>query len=115
MEVVINGPVAIAGSILFLFKKIGTIVPTMAATTITAKREIEIVMDTTISWRLIRRLKPKIIKAKINPEAAATPTSFNKVLKVSLLRVLLAKPCTIIADACTPMFPAVAAISGTKT
>ena len=43
-----NGPVAMAGSILFLLRNIGIIVPIIAATMITVKREIEIVTATTV-------------------------------------------------------------------
>ena len=95
----INGPVAIAGSILFFSRTIGTMVPIIAATIITAKREIEMVTETIKSLWLINKLNPKIIKESIIPEAAETLTSLNKVLKVSFPKVLFAKPCTIIAEA----------------
>ena len=49
LEVVMNGPVAIAGSILFLLRKIGTMVPIIAAMMMTESRATEIVMEIIIS------------------------------------------------------------------
>ncbi len=52
--------------------------------------------------------------AKIIPFNKLRETSFINRLNKEPLKVSLAKPCTMIAEDCTPTFPAIAAISGVK-
>ena len=54
------------------------------------------------------------IAARITPFNKLRETSFINRLNKEPLKVSLAKPCTIIAEDCTPTFPAMAAISGVK-
>ena len=60
--VVIKGPVARAGSILYLFKINGTNVPNNAAKTMTVKRDIQTVMGNFGSGYKIVQIKNKIIR-----------------------------------------------------
>ena len=50
--------------------------------------------------------------AKKNPLIRLKPTSLTSLLIREPLTTSLARPCTIIAEDCTPTFPAIAAISG---
>ena len=56
-----------------------------------------------------------MIPEQMTPFSMATPSSLNKrSLKVSIPKLLLARPCTIIAADCTPTLPPIAAINGVK-
>jgi hypothetical protein len=50
----------------------------------------------------------------ISPFNKLSDTSLTNLLNKDPLNVLFAKPCTIIAEDCTPTFPAIAAISSVK-
>ena len=110
-EVVINGPVAIAGSIPFLFKIIGTKVPINAEMIITPIKDIETVKVKEISWfiKTPNRIK---IEERRNPLIKLKLISFNNLDQIEPLNTSLAIPWTIIADDWTPTFPAIAAING---
>ena len=85
--------------------------PIRAATIITRIIETEIVILISIGCSII---KPnKIIKPP-----SMIPFKIVKLISLNSLEIKLsfitsfAKPCTTIADDCTPTFPAIAAISG---
>ena len=90
--VVINGPVANAGSIPYLSKTIGINVPINEATTITLNKAIETVIPMINSYPS-RKCVPKInITAKILPFNKLNDNSFNnRVQKLPVIE-LLAKP-----------------------
>mgnify|MGYP007079438107 CR=1 FL=1 len=99
-----------AGSIPLLFKNNGTNVPTKPATIITATRETEIASAVSVfPWYNQTKKNKKI--ASITPFKAANNISFSNLLLILPFTSSLARPCTIIADDCTPTFPAIEAIS----
>ena len=64
---------------------------------------------------LMSILYPKIKPEQIIPLINPTLNSFNNFgANFSLIMVLLANPCTMIEDDCTPTFPPVAPIKGIK-
>ena len=111
--VVINGPVAIAGSIPLFSKIIGIEVPINAATTITHSIDKEIVILNSIG-KFVANPKTIVSNERISPLIKLNPNSFKSRLIKLPFTTLLASPCTIIAEDCTPTFPAIAAISGVK-
>ena len=108
-----NGPVAIAGSIPLLFKIIGTEVPINAATIMTQSMEKEITRLKSKGC-LMRVPKTMVSRPRIIPLIRLNPNSFNNLVIKLPLTTSFAKPWTIIADDCTPTFPAMAAIKGVK-
>ncbi len=112
--VVINGPVAMAGSIPCLSKIIGTKVPIKEAIIITEIREIPIV-NPKLTSNPKRKIPPTISKiAKTTPLNKLNTISLKSLLSKEPFKLLFAKPCKTIAEDCTPTFPAIAAIKGTK-
>ena len=78
--VVINGPVANAGSTLYLFKIRGMNVPNMAATRITVKRDILTTRPSSIPPKTVAI--PKINKDNKIPFTTPTRVSFQILLKI---------------------------------
>ena len=111
MEVVINGPVAMAGSIPLLCKNKGINVPTIPATMITATSETETAKAV---WKSCcqNHMKPNKNTANIMPFSVAISISLIKRLLMLPLMSSLANPWTMMALDWTPTFPAMAAISG---
>ena len=95
--VVINGPVAIAGSIPFRLRTIGTKVPISAETIITQSIDKAMVRLKTVGCWLATP-KRMTSKAKAPPFINPNPTSLNKRLSKLPLTTSFASPCTIIAD-----------------
>ena len=91
-----------------LFNIIGTDVPIRAATIITKIIETEIVILISMGSSIIN--PNKIIKPpRMIPFKIVKLISLNSIeIKLSFI-TLFAKPCTTIADDCTPTFPAIAA------
>ena len=114
LVVVIKGPVAMAGSILNFSNVIGTNVPNIEANITTANSDMltATVISASVPISILNaNVNNAIILALIND----TPTSFR--ICVPTLRRSndpFANPCTMIADDCTPTFPAVPAIKGIK-
>ena len=94
LAVVMNGPVAIAGSIPCLSKMIGINVPTKADIIITLIIEPATVKLKSISWLII---SPKIIKTmeRIKPLINAKPISLNNLLIRDPLITWFAMPWTL--------------------
>ena len=113
LHVVINGPVATAGSIPFLCRIKGTKVPTSDAMMITMTKEILIVVQTLMGYL---RSKPKenTMAARKIPFTKARLISLNIRFSNEPRKLSFASPCTMIAEDCTPTFPAMAAMSGVK-
>ena len=59
-------------------------------------------------------IKPKITRmmARAKPLMRLSPISLKSRFSIEPLTTLLARPCTMMAEDCTPTFPAMAAISG---
>ena len=113
--VVMNGPVAKAGSILRFSSIRGTNAPNKAANTITNINDIPTVVLRALSKPKIKVTK-KIILAQMAPFRSPTLSSFARRLAMSeVLMFEVARPCTTIADDCTPTFPPIAAMSGIKS
>ncbi len=87
--------------------------PIIPAIIITTKREIAKAVDVNISL-CQNQVKRNSSTANINPLTIASENSFNKRFPILPFKSSFAKPCTIIAEDCTPTFPAIAAISGVK-
>ena len=83
MLVVINGPVAIAGSIPLLFKNKGINVPIIPATIITATKDKDIARATSISLRH-KKMKPNKKIANIIPFKIDNKVSLNNLLLILL-------------------------------
>ena len=92
----------------------GTNVPIREAVMITEIREIATVKPKSKS-KLSKKTPPKTNNpAKTNPLKRLNSTSFSKRFNKDPRNEPLAKPCNTIAEDCTPTFPAIAAINGTK-
>ena len=110
---VINGPVAIAGSILYRFKTSGIIVPMIDANTITVSKDILTTMPSLTSPKI--SAKQKIIEESKRPFSRPISDSLSILLSAPPINLLpLASDCTTIADDCTPTFPPIAVIKGMK-
>lgn len=93
---VINGPVATAGSILNRCSASGTNVPKSEANKITAISDMLTVI-VKANESLNNRLNKNKIELHINPFSNATDNSLTNLCEVeSKPKELLAKPCTII-------------------
>ena len=93
--VVINGPVASAGSILFRYKNIGIKVPKRAAKIITVRSDTltEIANKKPSSNGKKSKMVAKINNEHINPFIIATINSFNNLLsRLFAFKELLANP-----------------------
>ena len=97
LQVVINGPVAMAGSIPFLCRNNGINVPIIPATIMTATNDNEMAKAVPRSCFQTQTNTNKN-KAKIMPFKAAKNISFISRLLTLPLTSSLAKPCTIIAE-----------------
>ena len=83
-------------------------VPITAAFTITVTRAIATVILTKYSALKAKWLTNITIPAIVPPLMSPKRNSFSNRLIISPSIELFAKPCTTIADDCTPTFPAVA-------
>lgn len=110
-NVVIKGPVAKAGSILYLLSNKGISVPKMAATKMTANNEI---LTTKPNVELPKaKAMAKINIDKKAPLINATMLSLAIFFKIEPKGfVSLASDCTTIAEDCTPILPPIAIIKG---
>ena len=107
-----NGPVAMAGSTFIFFSNNGINVPRTVANTIT---ESKATLTDNVSAKLSekKKLYAKIKPPHISQLHVPIRNSLNNFLPVECMsRSPLARPCTTIADDCTPAFPPIAAISG---
>ena len=112
--VVMNGPVARAGSILYLFKINGTNVPNSAAKTMTESNERLMVIEILGSGYKKTDIKNNK-QQHIKPFTNATPNSLiNRFDQWDIPKLFAANPCTMIAEDCTPTLPPIAVINGIK-
>lgn len=109
-----NGPVASAGSTFILFRISGTNVPNRAAKTITVNKD-------TLSINEMLGCRYKSIEKRNNKTQQIRPfnnATLNSLIKrlyqLSIPKLFAAKPCTIMAEDCTPTFPPMAVINGIK-
>ena len=111
---VINGPVAMAGSILNFSKVIGTIVPKIEANMTTEKRDKDTAMVTAsipIRNQLYPNTRREIMLALIKATANSFSICFPALCNAN---DPFARPCTTIAEDCIPTFPPVPPIRGIK-
>ncbi len=111
---VINGPVANAGSIFRRSSVIGTSVPKILANITTANklRETEAVIPLSPS---IKKLYTNTTRLMMLALINETIPSFNICGRMlSCFNELLARPCTTMADDCMPTFPPRSADQGNK-
>ena len=109
---VINGPVANAGSIFRRSSVIGTSVPKILANITTANklRETEAVIPLSPSIKKLYMNTTRLMMLALINE---TIPSFNICGRMlSCFNELLARPCTTMADDCMPTFPPVPPIRG---
>ena len=113
LEVVINGPVAMAGSMPLLCKNNGVKVPITPAATVTVTSEIAMAIEVRKS-PFQNQVNNNSITANIVQFKSASSISLKTLWPILPLTSSLAIPCTTIAEDCTPTLPAIAAISGVK-
>ena len=112
LTVVMKGPVARAGSILYRSSISGTNVPNSAAKTMTQSRAMLTVMLKAVP-NPRTMLDPRIRMPQMMPLMSPTPSSLERRLRMLPAAILLAaRPCTTMAADCTPTFPPIAAING---
>ena len=100
---VIKGPVAMAGSIPLLLRMMGTKVPINAAMMITPIIDPATVRLMTRSCWMIMPKSMRITE-RAKPLIRLNPTSLKSRWTSEPLTTLLAKPCTMMAEDCTPHF-----------
>ena len=114
LVMLMNGPVARAGSIFSFSSVNGTNVPNIDAKITTENNDTDTAMVVTRPGssrkkQLYKNTSREIIEAFISP----TPSSLPICLAACFIsRLPLARPCTTIADDCMPTLPPVPPISG---
>ena len=108
-----KGPVAKAGSIMYLFNNSGIIVTSTAAKIITVNYD-KLTTNPSLTVAKTQAI-PKIILANSIPFNTSTDASF-KIFERNFPKCLspLAYDCTTIAEDCIPTFPPIAVINGIK-
>ncbi len=114
LVVVINGPVAKAGSIFIRFNIIGIVHPTVAAKHTTMNKEIPDVNALPKSLVRYHDIPARMIEQMI-PFKKATLNSFQRRTSTSAVCIApVASPRTTIEEDCIPILPPRAATSGIK-
>jgi hypothetical protein len=112
--VVINGPVANAGSIFIRLSIIGIVEPTIAAKVTTISNDIPEVRDLPKSLVKYKDIKVRIIE-QIKPFKSPTRNSFQRRISMSVVCIApVASPRTTIVEDWIPILPPSAATSGMK-
>ena len=114
LVVVINGPVAIAGSILIRLSIIGIVEPTIAAKQMTTSSDIPEVKALPKSFVKYQDIPARMMEQTI-PFVKPTLNSFQRRTRISVVCIApVASPRTTIEDDWMPILPPSAATSGMK-